>query len=70
MTLTAPAPASEDALASDLLSALGAREDRSRGFGKVAGTVPGAIPLLGGCPYVPSQAARAVGSGAGVMGGW
>ena len=24
----------------------------------------------GGCPYVPSQAARAVGSGVGAVGGW
>ncbi|ATG55591.1 GntR family transcriptional regulator [Brachybacterium ginsengisoli] len=34
----------------DLLSALGAREDLSRGFGKASTSLPGAIPLLGGAP--------------------
>ncbi|MFI8776702.1 NERD domain-containing protein [Brachybacterium paraconglomeratum] len=28
------------------------------------------IEVKGGCPYVPSQAARAAGSGVGTRGGW
>ncbi|GAB4096982.1 PLP-dependent aminotransferase family protein [Brachybacterium squillarum] len=49
-TSTAPARLSPERLAGGLLSALGARGDRSRGFGKAAGALPGAVPLLGGAP--------------------
>ncbi|UVY83751.1 PLP-dependent aminotransferase family protein [Brachybacterium sp. NBEC-018] len=49
-TSTAPARLSPEHLAGGLLSALGAREDRSRGFGKATGALPGAVPLLGGAP--------------------
>ncbi|MGP9538669.1 aminotransferase-like domain-containing protein [Brachybacterium sp. AOP43-C2-M15] len=57
-----PARLTPSRLADGLLSALGAREDRSRGFGRSAGSpLPGAVPLLGGAPSpdaLPLEAIR------------
>ena len=45
-----PALLTPESLSAGLLSRLGAREDLSRGFGRSAAALPGAVPLLGGAP--------------------
>ncbi|PWH07639.1 PLP-dependent aminotransferase family protein [Brachybacterium endophyticum] len=51
MSTTTSTPAPAPALTPQrLLSDLASREDRSRGFGKATGSLPGSIPLLGGAP--------------------
>ena len=50
-TALEPALLTPENLSAGLLSRLGAREDRSRGFGRsAAAPLPGAVPLLGGAP--------------------
>ena len=50
MTTTSISPTSPTSLADGLLSELGRREDRSRGFGQRTALLPGAIALNGGAP--------------------